>query len=114
MKQHRASEASKPTAQGRTTTGKAGTAGTEAGDGKRRLTESERRVVQAEIEREIRQIRKQATADFQRGRRKIRIACMALDFVTDEQRRRLAACPLPTKAEVIAELEELQQFLAVE
>jgi hypothetical protein len=78
------------------------------------LTPTERASVQAAIETEIYTIRKASRADFRHAQRAILAACLALDFLTVDQRARLASCPLPSKGERITELQELQHFLAVE
>jgi hypothetical protein len=76
------------------------------------LTPSERAAVQAAIESELYTIRKASGADFQHGQRAIVRECLRLDFLDADARRRLGACPLPTKGECISELTELQHFLA--
>ncbi len=76
------------------------------------LTPTELAIVQAAIETEIYTIRKASRADFEHSQRAIVRQCLALDFLTVDQRARLAKCTLPTKQERISELAELQHFLA--
>jgi hypothetical protein len=78
------------------------------------LTPTERASVQAAIETESYSIRKQSAADFRHAQRAIVRECLRLDFLDADARRRLGACPLPSKGERITELQELQHFLAVE
>jgi hypothetical protein len=76
------------------------------------LTPTERAAVQAAIESELYTVRKASRADWIHGRKIILRDCMALPFLDADARRRLGACPLPSKQERISELIELQQFLA--
>ena len=72
------------------------------------LTAAERLAVWREIEREIITIRKQSAADFLHDQLVSVWECLALPFLDAEQRRRLSACPLPTKKERLRELEQLR------
>ncbi len=76
------------------------------------LTSTELAAALEIIETEIRTVKRQSQADFLHSERKIRAAVLALNFLTVDQRARLAACPLPSKGERLSELTELQQFLA--
>jgi hypothetical protein len=75
------------------------------------LTPTERLTVQIAIESEIHAIRKASTSDFQHGQRAIIRDCMRLDFLSADARRRLSACPLPNKAEALADLHRLLNFV---
>jgi hypothetical protein len=75
------------------------------------LTDTERAIVQAAIETELYTIQKQSTADFQHAQRAILRECMRLDFLSADARRRLSACPLPSKAEALADLHRLLNFV---
>ncbi len=72
---------------------------------------TERLTVQIAIETELHAVRKASRADFERGQRAIIRQCLALPFLDADARRRLSACPLPTKGERITELQELQNFV---
>ncbi len=75
------------------------------------LTPTERAIVQAAIETELYTIRKQSAADFRHAQRAIVRECLRLDFLDADARRRLGACPLPSKAEAIADLHRLLNFV---
>jgi hypothetical protein len=76
------------------------------------LTPTERLTVQAAIETEIYTIRKASRADFEHCQKAILRQCLALPFLNADARRRLAAAPLPGKAETISELQELTLYLS--
>ena len=75
------------------------------------LTPTQRAIVQAAIETELYTIRKQSAADFRHAQRAIVRECLRLDFLDADARRRLSACPLPSKAEAITELHRLLNFV---
>lgn len=75
------------------------------------LTPTQRAIVQAAIETELYTIRKQSAADFRHAQRAIVRECLRLDFLDADARRRLGACPLPSKAEAIADLHRLLNFV---
>lgn len=76
------------------------------------FTIGERATLRDAIEADIHRTRKLGMMDFNRSRQSVRAAILALPFFDAAAVRRIAAAPLPGKAETISDLNEQLIFLS--